>query len=175
MAHDVTIISTGGTAEALRGWGIDVVPVDEVTGHPEILGGRVKTLHPKVHGGILGRTYLASDVREMEENGIEPIDLVVVNLYPFEATVAKPNVSREEVIENIDIGGPAMVRSAAKNFHDVAVITSPGQYGEVLDELRNYNGALTLPTRERLAAAAFARTAAYDRAVSAWFGSVGLR
>jgi phosphoribosylaminoimidazolecarboxamide formyltransferase / IMP cyclohydrolase len=168
-ALSIELVSTGGTHRALVEGGLTVREVSELTGFPEMLDGRVKTLHPRVHGGILGIRDNPQHQATMAEHQIAPIDLVVVNLYPFEATAARPGSSREEIIENIDIGGPAMVRSAAKNFHDVAIVTTPEQYSEVLDELRVYNGALTAATRERLAAAAFARTAAYDAAVSAWF------
>ncbi len=167
----VTIISTGGTAEALRGWGVDVVQVDEVTGHPEILGGRVKTLHPKGHGGSLGRTTLESDLREMEEHGIEAIDLVVVNLYPFEETVARRGATDAEIIENIDIGGPALIRAAAKNHARVAVVTSPAQYGEVVAELDASGGELSEGLLRRLAGAAYARTARYDAAIANHFAT----
>jgi phosphoribosylaminoimidazolecarboxamide formyltransferase / IMP cyclohydrolase len=168
-ARGITIVSTGGTAEALRGWGIDVVPVDEVTGHPEIMGGRVKTLHPRVHGGILGRLGNADDEREMAENGIEPIDLVVVNLYPFEDWVGRRGVTDAELIEQIDIGGPAMIRAAAKNHARVGVVTSPSQYREVLDELAAGDGELSDALRRRFAGAAFQRTARYDGAIADWF------
>ncbi len=172
-AFSVELISTGGTRKTLAEGGLAVREVSELTGFPEILDGRVKTLHPRVHGGLLFVRDNPQHENTVAKHGIEPIDLVVVNLYPFEATVAR-GASYDEVIENIDIGGPAMVRSAAKNHRDVAVVTDPGQYGEILDELRAYNGGLTLETRKRLAAAAFARTAAYDRAVSAYFaGAVG--
>ncbi len=170
-AHGVTIISTGGTADALRGWGIDVVPVDELTGHPEILGGRVKTLHPKVHGGILGRTDVESDVREMQENGIEPIDLVVVNLYPFEETVARRGATEPEIVEQIDIGGPALIRAAAKNHARVAVVTSPDQYEQIIDEMGAGGGELSIALLRRLAGAAYQRTARYDAAIADYFAS----
>jgi phosphoribosylaminoimidazolecarboxamide formyltransferase/IMP cyclohydrolase len=168
-ALNIELVSTGGTHKVLAEGGLAVREVSDLTGFPEMLGGRVKTLHPRVHGGILAVRDDAEHAAALAEHGIEPIDLVVCNLYPFEATVARPGSSHEEIIENIDIGGPAMVRSAAKNYADVAVLTDPSQYTAVLDELRVYNGALTLATRERLAGAAFARTAAYDRAVSAYF------
>jgi phosphoribosylaminoimidazolecarboxamide formyltransferase/IMP cyclohydrolase len=171
-AFSIELVSTGGTRKALLDGGLEAREVAELTGFPEMLDGRVKTLHPKVHAGILHVRDNPAHAATVAAHGVEPIDLVVVNLYPFEATVARPGVSHEEVIENIDIGGPAMVRSAAKNHNDVAVVTSPAQYGDVLEELRKYTGALTLGTRRRLAAAAFARTAAYDRAVSAWFGGL---
>jgi phosphoribosylaminoimidazolecarboxamide formyltransferase/IMP cyclohydrolase len=167
------LISTGGTRKALADAGLEVKDISEVTGFPEILDGRVKTLHPRVHGGILAIRDKPEHVQTIAAHGIQPIDLVVVNLYPFEATVARPGSSHEEIVENIDIGGPSMVRSAAKNYHDVAIVTDPGQYAAVLDEMRANAGALGLETRERLAAAAFARTAAYDRAISTYFARRG--
>jgi phosphoribosylaminoimidazolecarboxamide formyltransferase/IMP cyclohydrolase len=167
----VEIVSTGGTARALRDMGIPVLPVEEVTGQKEILGGRVKTLHPLVHGAILGRRDNAADLAEMEEAGIRPIDLVVVNLYPFERTVARRGVAREEAVEQIDVGGPAMIRAAAKNHDRVAVVTSPDQYPEVLAELRE-RGEVSAATRRRLAAAAFQRTARYDAAIASWMGQI---
>jgi phosphoribosylaminoimidazolecarboxamide formyltransferase/IMP cyclohydrolase len=167
----VELISTGGTRKALADAGLAVRDISEVTGFPEMLDGRVKTLHPKVHGGLLARRDDPAHMRTIAEHGIQPIDLVVVNLYPFEATVAKPGVAHEEVIENIDIGGPSMLRSAAKNYEAVAVLTDPGQYAAVLDELRANGGSLSLATRERLAAAVFARTAAYDRAIGDYFAA----
>jgi phosphoribosylaminoimidazolecarboxamide formyltransferase/IMP cyclohydrolase len=165
----VELVSTGGTRKALAEAGLAVRDISDLTGLPEMLDGRVKTLHSRIHGGILHLRDNPVHVATVAKLGIEPIDLVVVNLYPFEATVARAGSTHEEIIENIDIGGPAMVRSAAKNYHDVAVVTEAGQYGAVLDELRKYSGGLTLETRQTLAAAAFARTAAYDRAVSAYF------
>ncbi len=160
------VISTGGTARALKEAGVRVVPVEEVTGFPEMMDGRVKTLHPKVHGGILGRREVAAHREAMEKAGIVPIDLVAVSFYPFEATVAKPGVTREEAVEQIDIGGPSMVRSAAKNHEDVLVVTDPSQYDEVLAALRE--GKVTTELRRRLARTAYARTSAYDAAISAW-------
>ncbi len=165
----VELISTGGTRKALADAGLPVRDVSDVTGFPEILDGRVKTLHPRVHAGILAVRDKPEHQATLREQDIAPIDLVVCNLYPFEATVARPGSSHEDVVENIDVGGPSMLRAAAKNYHDVAVVTDPGQYPGVLEELRAHGGALDLPTRERLAAAAFARTAAYDRAISAYF------
>ena len=162
------ILSTGGTAKLLRESGVPVVDVAEVTGFPEMLDGRVKTLHPKVHGGILARRDLPEHVAALERHGIRAIDLVAVTLYPFEKTVAKPGVSLEEAIENIDIGGPSMIRGAAKNHAHVAVITDPAQYGPVLDELRKAGGALSAETRFRLAFEAFRRTAQYDAAIAAY-------
>jgi phosphoribosylaminoimidazolecarboxamide formyltransferase/IMP cyclohydrolase len=157
----VEIVSTGGTARLLREGGVAVRDVAELTGWPEMLGGRVKTLHPKVHGGILFQRGKAEDRKQVDEHGIVPIDLVVVNLYPFSATAAKPGVTAEELIENIDIGGPAMVRSAAKNFQSVGVVTDPGDYAAIAAELRE-RGELSLATRLNLARKAYARTARYD-------------
>jgi len=157
----VEIVSTGGTAKLLRDAGIAVRDVSDLTGWPEMLGGRVKTLHPKVHGGILFQRGKSEDRRQVAEHSIGPIDLVVVNLYPFSATAAKPDVSAEELIENIDIGGPAMVRSAAKNFQSVGVITDPADYVPVATELREKH-ELSLGTRLDLARKAYARTARYD-------------
>jgi phosphoribosylaminoimidazolecarboxamide formyltransferase/IMP cyclohydrolase len=168
-AFGVELVSTGGTSKALADAGLKVRDVAELTGFPEMLDGRVKTLHPHVHGGILAVRDNAEHMKTIAAHGIGPIDLVVVNLYPFEATVAKAGVSHEEVVENIDIGGPTLVRAAAKNYHDVAVLTSPMQYVGVLDEMKINAGALSLETRERLAAAAFARTAAYDQAIAGYF------
>jgi phosphoribosylaminoimidazolecarboxamide formyltransferase / IMP cyclohydrolase len=157
----VEIISTGGTAKLLREGGLAVRDVAELTGWPEMLGGRVKTLHPKVHGGILFQRAKEADRKQVHEHGIVPIDLVVVNLYPFSATAAKPGVTAEELIENIDIGGPAMVRSAAKNFQSVGVVSDPEDYASVAAELREQR-KLSLATRLRLAGKAYARTARYD-------------
>jgi phosphoribosylaminoimidazolecarboxamide formyltransferase/IMP cyclohydrolase len=167
-ALGVEILSTGGTAKVLREAGLVVVDVAELTGFPEMLDGRVKTLHPKVHGGILARRDLPEHARALEQHGIRPIDLVAVTLYPFEKTVAKPAVTLQEAIENIDIGGPSMIRGAAKNHAHVAVITDPGQYAPVLDELRAGQGALSDETRYRLAFEAFRRTAQYDAAIAAY-------
>ncbi|BDG75330.1 bifunctional phosphoribosylaminoimidazolecarboxamide formyltransferase/IMP cyclohydrolase [Roseomonas fluvialis] len=161
------ILSTGGTARALREAGVPVKDVSEHTGFPEILDGRVKTLVPQVHGGILGRRDLAEHLAQMASHGIAPIDLVAVNLYPFEATVAA-GASFDDCIENIDIGGPAMIRSAAKNHAGVAVLTEPAHFDDVRAEIEAQGGT-TLATRRRLAAAAYARTAAYDAAISGWF------
>jgi phosphoribosylaminoimidazolecarboxamide formyltransferase / IMP cyclohydrolase len=167
------IVSTGGTARLLRESGVAVVDVAEVTGFPEMLDGRVKTLHPKVHGGLLARRELPEHVAALEGHGIRPIDLVAVTLYPFEQTVAKAGVTLAEAIENIDIGGPSMIRSAAKNHAHVAVVTDPAQYGPVLDELRKSDGALGDETRYRLAAEAFRRTAQYDTAIAAYLRDPG--
>src|SRR6185436_10975887 len=167
-ARGVEIISTGGTATALREAGLKVTLIDQVTGFPEIMGGRVKTLHPKVHGGLLGVRDDPSHKEAMEKHGIAPIDLVCVNLYPFEQTVARPGVSEHDAIENIDIGGPSMLRSAAKNFEWVTVVTSPGQYERVLHELEANKGATTRQTRAELAAEVFAVTSRYDAAIAAY-------
>ncbi|MCU0306987.1 MAG: bifunctional phosphoribosylaminoimidazolecarboxamide formyltransferase/IMP cyclohydrolase [Thermoleophilia bacterium] len=169
----VELVSTGGTAAALRTAGLEVVDVSTVTGHPEILGGRVKTLHPKVHGGILARGDHEQDAADVSAAGITLIDLVVVNLYPFEETAARRGATEAEVIEQIDIGGPAMIRAAAKNHGRVAVVTSPGQYEQVLAEMRASGGAVSAETRRRLAAAAFSRTARYDAAIAAWMAEPG--
>jgi phosphoribosylaminoimidazolecarboxamide formyltransferase/IMP cyclohydrolase len=165
--HGIKILSTGGTAKAIREAGIPVTDVSEHTGFPEILDGRVKTLVPQVHGGILGRRAVPEHVAQMQEHNIAPIDLVAVNLYPFEATVAR-GAAFEDCIENIDIGGPAMIRSAAKNHESVAVLTLPAHYETILAELKAHGGT-ALATRKKLAAAAYARTAAYDAAISGWF------
>ena len=173
-ALGVEILSTGGTATLLRNEGIPVREVAEVTGFPEMMDGRVKTLHPKIHGGILARRDVPAHLEALERHGIPPIDLVVVALYPFEATIAKPGVTRPEAIEHIDVGGPTMIRAAAKNHHAVAVVTDPSQYAGVLDELEGSGGALRAETRARLAAEAFERTARYDEAIAAYLGG-GLR
>jgi phosphoribosylaminoimidazolecarboxamide formyltransferase/IMP cyclohydrolase len=162
----VELISTGGTAKLLRDSGIAVRDISDVTGFPEMLDGRVKTLHPKVHGGILYRRENLEHTAAVAEHGIQPIDMVVVNLYAFEKTAAKPGVAFEELIENIDIGGPSMIRSAAKNFHDVAVVTSPSDYSTIAEELARSGGGLSPETKWRLAQKAFATTAAYDSAIA---------
>ena len=162
----VELISTGGTAQLLRQSGINVKDISELTGFPEMLDGRVKTLHPKVHGGILHRRENASHLSAVAEHGILPIDMVVVNLYAFEKTAAKADVHFDELIENIDIGGPSMIRSAAKNFQDVAIVTSPSDYDRIAEELSQSGGELSLDTRWRLAQKAFATTAAYDAAIA---------
>ena len=165
-ALGIELISTGGTAKLLREAGIQVKDISELTGFPEMLDGRVKTLHPKVHGGILHRRENPAHTAAIAEHGIQPIDMVVVNLYAFEKTATKPGVAFEELIENIDIGGPSMIRSAAKNFHDVAVVTSPADYALIADELARSSGSLSLETKWRLAQKAFATTAAYDSAIA---------
>src|ERR1022692_1206202 len=165
-ALGVELISTGGTAKLLRDSGVAVKDISELTGFPEMLDGRVKTLHPKVHGGILHRREDAGHRASVAEHGIPAVDMVVVNLYAFEKTAAKPGVHFEELIENIDIGGPSMIRSAAKNFQDVAVVTSPADYSAIAGEMAGSGGALSRGTKWRLAQKAFATTAAYDSAIA---------
>uniref|UniRef100_A0A831XM48 Bifunctional purine biosynthesis protein PurH n=1 Tax=Geobacter metallireducens TaxID=28232 RepID=A0A831XM48_GEOME len=169
--YGVEILSTGGTAKLLRDAGLTVKDVSEHTGFPEMLDGRVKTLHPKVHGGLLGMRSNPEHVATMKEHGILPIDMVVVNLYPFEATVANPACTLEEAIENIDIGGPTMLRSAAKNNADVTVIVDPADYRTVLDEMKASGGSVTKETNFRLAVKVYQHTAAYDGAISNWLGA----
>jgi phosphoribosylaminoimidazolecarboxamide formyltransferase / IMP cyclohydrolase len=166
--YGIDLVSTGGTAKAIAAAGLKVRDVSELTGFPEMMDGRVKTLHPKVHGGLLAIRGNKEHAEAMKSHGIAPIDLLVVNLYPFEATVDKGS-GFEECIENIDIGGPAMIRAAAKNHDDVAVVVEAQDYQAVLDELATNGGATTLSLRRRLAAKAYARTAAYDAAISNWF------
>jgi phosphoribosylaminoimidazolecarboxamide formyltransferase/IMP cyclohydrolase len=158
----VEILSTGGTAKALRAAGNAVVDVSDYTGFPEMMDGRLKTLHPKVHGGLLARRHNPKDMEDTAKHGIKMIDMVVVNLYPFEQTIAKPDVTFEEAIENIDIGGPAMLRAASKNFEDVVVVVAPGDYGMVLSELKASKGEVSRSTRLRLAQKVFAHTGKYD-------------
>ena len=164
----VTILSTGGTAVTLREAGIEVSDVSEITGFPEMMDGRVKTLHPKIHGALLALRDDAGHVASMKEHSIEPIDMVVINLYPFEQTIAKEGVSVDEAVENIDIGGPAMIRSASKNWRDVAVVTDPRLYDEILAELDENDCSTSLETRRRLAVLAYTRTASYDLAISSY-------
>jgi phosphoribosylaminoimidazolecarboxamide formyltransferase/IMP cyclohydrolase len=167
----IEILSTGGTAKKMRDQGIRVKDVSEFTGFPEMLDGRVKTLHPKVHGGILAQKSNPDHVRQMQEHGIKAIDLVAVNLYSFEKTVANPACTLEEAIENIDIGGPTMLRSSAKNFQDVTVIVDPADYPRVLAEIKA-TGNTTLKTRFYLAVKVFALTSAYDTAIVKWLKTV---
>ncbi len=164
------IISTGGTAKALEAEGIKTINISDVTEFPEMLDGRVKTLHPAVHGGLLARRDLESHMKTIAEHGIVPIDMVVVNLYPFEATVAKPDVKREEAIENIDIGGPSMLRSAAKNADAVAVVVDPARYPAIIEELQANDGSLGLETRLELQKEVFMTTASYDAAIAKYLG-----
>ncbi|HXF98529.1 MAG TPA: bifunctional phosphoribosylaminoimidazolecarboxamide formyltransferase/IMP cyclohydrolase [Gaiellaceae bacterium] len=163
------LVASGGTAAELREAALPVTPVEEVTGFPEALGGRVKTLHPRIHAGILARRGLHDDTRQLAELGIEPFDLVCVNLYPFEAAAGRPGLTEEEVIELIDIGGPALLRAAAKNYLYVLPVCRPADYEEVLRELRDGRGQTSLDLRRRLAGVAFARTAAYESAIARWF------
>jgi phosphoribosylaminoimidazolecarboxamide formyltransferase/IMP cyclohydrolase len=172
-AMGVEILSTGGTARLLRDSGVDVVDVAQVTGFPEMLDGRVKTLHPAVHGGILARRDLPEHMAALAAHGIRAIDLVAVTLYPFERTVARPGVTLEEAIENIDVGGPSIIRGAAKNHASVAVITDTGQYAPVLDEMRRSDGRVSRETRDRLALEAYRRTAQYDAAIAAYLDGHG--
>ncbi|MGB9493320.1 MAG: bifunctional phosphoribosylaminoimidazolecarboxamide formyltransferase/IMP cyclohydrolase [Azonexus sp.] len=167
-AQGVNLLSTGGTAKMLREAGLTVTEIGDYTGFPEMLDGRVKTLHPKVHGGILARRDLPEHLATIAEHGIPAIDLVCVNLYPFRETVAKPGVTLEDAIENIDIGGPAMVRSSAKNYAAVAIVTDPADYQPLLDEMRANGGAIKLETRFVLAKKAFVHTARYDSAIANW-------
>jgi len=164
--YGVELISTGGTARSLREAGFDVTDVSEVTGFPEMMDGRVKTLHPKIHGAFLALRDNDEHIASMNEHGIEPIDLVVVNLYPFESTIARDDVTLEEAVENIDIGGPAMIRSASKNWRSVAVVTDASVYEELARELRDNEGSISLETRAKLAAAAYKRTSEYDAAIT---------
>ncbi|MBD5338323.1 MAG: bifunctional phosphoribosylaminoimidazolecarboxamide formyltransferase/IMP cyclohydrolase [Bacteroides sp.] len=164
------IIATGGTMKTLRDAGLNVINISDVTGFPEICDGRVKTLHPKVHGGLLGRRDLEDHMRQLEENGIEKIDMVCVNLYPFEATIAKENVTMEDAVENIDIGGPSMLRSAAKNFRDVTVVCDPDDYTLILEEIAS-TGNTTPSTRLRLSAKAYTHTAEYDSHIATYMRS----
>jgi phosphoribosylaminoimidazolecarboxamide formyltransferase / IMP cyclohydrolase len=169
--HGIEIISTGGTAKLLRENGLNVRDVSEVTGFPEMLDGRVKTLHPKVHGGILGIRDNPDHSARMREHGIEPIDMVVVNLYPFRQTILKPDVTMSEAIENIDIGGPAMIRSAAKNHNDVAVVVDPADYSMITEMLDKWDSALPQSVRYRLALTAFQHTSDYDREIARFLAS----
>lgn len=171
-AFEFELISSGGTAKTLLNAGIPVTKVSDYTGSPEILGGRVKTLHPRIHGGILARRDVAQDLTDLESNQIRPIDLVVVNLYPFERTIAQPNCTVADAIEQIDIGGPTLLRAAAKNFAHLAVLCNPARYDDYLQELRQNNGQASLEFRQALAAEGFAMTMAYDSAISAYFADV---
>jgi len=168
----VEILSTGGTAKSLREQGIKVVDVSEYTGFPEMMEGRVKTLHPKVHGGILADRSKEDHVSQMKAQGIEPIDMVVVNLYPFEATVAKEGCTLEEAIENIDIGGPTLIRASAKNNKHVTVVVDPADYPRLAKELKEGGGAISEKTNFELARKAFAHTHHYDGAIAAYLARV---
>jgi phosphoribosylaminoimidazolecarboxamide formyltransferase/IMP cyclohydrolase len=170
----VQILSTGGTARALREGGVSVTDISDYTGFPELMDGRIKTLHPKVHGGLLGLRDNPEHVEMMKAHGIKPIDMVVVNLYQFEKTVAKEGVTLEEAIENIDIGGPSMLRASAKNFRHVTVIVDPADYEIVLQEMKKTGGETTLKTRFRLARKVFQLTHRYDGAISQYLETVGI-
>lgn len=165
---DFDLISSGGTAKVLKDAGIPVTKVSDYTGSPEILGGRVKTLHPRIHGGILARRDIAQDITDLENNQIRPIDLVVVNLYPFEETIVKPGVTLAEAVEQIDIGGPAMLRASSKNFAHLTVLCDPAQYEEYLQELRQNNGTASLEFRQKAALKGFLHTASYDQAIASY-------
>ncbi len=171
---EVLIISTGGTAQTLREGKISVTDISDYTGFPEMMDGRVKTLHPKVHGGLLGLRDNKEHIEMMNKYGIRPIDMVVVNLYQFERTVAKEGVTLNEAIENIDIGGPSMLRSAAKNFRDVTVIVDPADYDVVLKEMETTGGETALKTRFRLAKKVFQLTHQYDRAITEYLQKIEL-
>lgn len=174
VSMGVDIISTGGTAEKIREAGIKVMEISQVTGFPEMLDGRVKTLHPAVHGGLLARRDQPAHMKTIADHDIKPIDLVVVNLYPFRETISKEDVTLEEAIENVDIGGPAMIRSAAKNFEGVAVVVDPEDYSRLLDEMRANNGEVSRETRYQLAAKAFRHTARYDSTIATHLSSTSL-
>ncbi len=166
QSFQVEILSTGGTAKVLRESGIKIMDISAYTGFPEMLDGRVKTLHPKVHGGLLGIRENPDHVKKMQEQGIQPIDMVVINLYPFESTVAKPDCTLEEAIENIDIGGPSMLRAGAKNYPYVTVIVDPADYRPILEEMKQGGGAVSPGTNFRLAKKVYQLTARYDKAIS---------
>lgn len=167
----VEILSTGGTAKTLRESGLTIMDVSEYTGFPEMLDGRVKTLHPKIHGGLLGIRDNPEHAKKMKDHGIREIDMVIVNLYPFEATVAKPSCTIEEAIENIDIGGPSMLRAAAKNYPYVTVIVDPSDYKPVLEEMERTSGSVSQETNFRLAKKVFQLTARYDKAIAEYLGN----
>lgn len=169
----IDLLSTGGTAKKLRDAGLSVMDVSEFTGFPEMLDGRVKTLHPKVHGGILNQRANSDHQQQCAAHGLKNIDLIAVNLYAFEKTIADPNCSLADAIENIDIGGPTMLRAAAKNFHDVTVIVDPADYPQVIEEIKKI-GNTTLKTRFRLMRKVFALTSVYDTAISKWLEKVDL-
>ena len=171
-AMGIEILSTGGTAKSLRDAGVPVKDVSEHTGSPEMLDGRVKTLHPKVHGGLLSRRDNPKDMEEIKKHGIDTIDMVIVNLYPFEETIAKPGVTFNEAIENIDIGGPAMLRSASKNFKDVVVIVDPSDYEKVISEMKSRDGDLAQETRLELAKKVFRHTSRYDSVIADYLTKV---
>jgi len=168
----IEILSTGGTAKALREGGIPVKEVSDYTGFPEMLEGRVKTLHPKIHGGLLSRRSNPKDMEEIKKHGIDTIDMVVVNLYPFEETIAKRDVIFDEAIENIDIGGPTMLRSASKNFQDVVVVVDPSDYGRIIKEMKVTKGDVSYKTRLELAKKVFRHTSKYDATIAEYLTKV---
>jgi len=168
----VEILSTGGTAKILRDAGVPVIEVADYTGFPEMLDGRLKTLHPKIHGGLLSRRSNPKDMEDIGKHGIKPIDMVVVNLYPFEETVSKPGVTFEEAVENIDIGGPAMLRAASKNFQDVAVVVDPDDYSSIIGEMKSSLGELSRERKFTLAKKVFAHTARYDTVIAEYLSNV---
>jgi phosphoribosylaminoimidazolecarboxamide formyltransferase/IMP cyclohydrolase len=171
-AMGVEILSTGGTAKTLRDAGVPVIEVSDYTGFPEMLDGRLKTLHPKIHGGLLSRRSNPKDMEDIKKHGISTIDLVVVNLYPFEKTISKPDVTFEEAIENIDIGGPAMLRASSKNFADVAVVVDPADYSVVLQEMKKSGGEISRDTKLNFANKVFAHTARYDTLIANYLTAV---
>jgi phosphoribosylaminoimidazolecarboxamide formyltransferase / IMP cyclohydrolase len=168
----IEILSTGGTAKILREAGIPVIEVSDYTEFPEMLDGRLKTLHPKIHGGLLSRRSNPKDMEDIKKHGIKPIDMVVVNLYPFEETISKKTVTLEEAIENIDIGGPAMLRAASKNFQDVVVVVDPDDYSSVIAEMRSSQGDLSRERKFSLARKVFAHTSRYDAVIAEYLGKV---
>lgn len=172
--YQIEILSTGGTAKLLRDSGVPVVEVSAFTGFPEMLDGRVKTLHPKIHGGILGRRDLASHQEQMAAHGIKPIDLVVVNLYQFEQAITKPGCTLEDAIENIDIGGPTLLRASAKNYQDVTVVVDPADYPHIMNEMKLNKGATNISTRFNLARKVFKLTHEYDGAIYHYLVEKGL-
>jgi phosphoribosylaminoimidazolecarboxamide formyltransferase/IMP cyclohydrolase len=171
-AFDIEILSTGGTARQMRDAGLQVIDVSDYTGFPEMMNGRVKTLHPMIHGGLLGLRNNPEHVEVMGKHGIKKIDMVVVNLYPFKETVAKPDVTLEDAIENIDIGGPSMLRSAAKNFESVTVLTEPEDYSDVLEEMKKSGGSVSRETNFRLAVKVYKKTSEYDRMITEYLTGV---
>ncbi len=171
-SYGIEILSTGGTARQMREAGLEVIDVSDYTGFPEMMNGRVKTLHPMIHGGLLGLRNNPGHVEVMKKQGIKKIDMVVVNLYPFKETVAKPDVTLEDAIENIDIGGPSMLRSAAKNFESVTVLTEPEDYSAVLGEMKKSGGSVSRETNFRLAVKVFAKTSEYDRMITEYLTGV---
>jgi len=168
----IEVLSTGGTAKTLRDAGVPVIEVSDYTGFPEMMDGRLKTLHPKIHGGLLSRRSNPKDMEEIKKHGIGTIDLVAVNLYPFEKTISKPEVTFDEAIENIDIGGPTMLRAASKNFVDVAVVVDPADYSAVLAEMKKSGGEISRETRLNFANKVFAHTARYDTLITNYLTSV---